>query len=71
MNDDVESPCTNVCIIDQRSGLCRGCYRTLAEISRWMSYTHAEKLALLETVAQRKIAVSEPNPTDVSRINRS
>ncbi len=58
MNDDVESPCTNVCIIDQRSGWCRGCHRTLSEISRWMSYSRAEKLGLLETLAQRKIATA-------------
>jgi predicted Fe-S protein YdhL (DUF1289 family) len=58
MDDDIESPCTNVCIIDQRSGRCRGCYRTLAEISRWMSYSRAEKLALLETIAQRRIAAA-------------
>jgi len=58
MDDDIESPCTNVCMIDQHSNLCRGCYRTLAEISRWMSYSRAEKLALLETLAQRKSAAA-------------
>ena len=62
MDDDVESPCTNVCIIDQHSGRCRGCHRTLAEISRWMSYSRAEKLALLETIAQRKIAAANTKP---------
>lgn len=56
-SDDIESPCTNVCVIEQDSGLCRGCHRTLAEISSWMSYTRAEKLAVLEQIARRKAAV--------------
>jgi len=54
MDDDVESPCTSVCIIDQESGLCRGCRRTLTEISRWMSYSRDEKVALLQTLLLRK-----------------
>ena len=58
MDDDIESPCTNVCMIDQGSGQCKGCYRTLAEISRWMSYSRTEKLALLETLARRKITAA-------------
>jgi len=57
MSDDVASPCTRVCIIDQESGWCRGCRRTLTEISYWASYTRAEKLALLETLAQRDIEI--------------
>ncbi len=57
-DDDVESPCTKVCEIEQGSGLCRGCARTLTEISYWVSYTRAEKLAVLEQVARRKAAIA-------------
>lgn len=31
----VPSPCTNVCRMDEVSGLCRGCWRTLEEIAAW------------------------------------
>ena len=54
MADDIESPCVRVCIRDGTRDICRGCYRTLGEISKWSSYTHAQKLALLEDLAQRK-----------------
>jgi predicted Fe-S protein YdhL (DUF1289 family) len=54
MNDDIDSPCTRICAVDQHSGWCRGCRRTLTEISYWMTYTRAEKLAVLEKIAQRK-----------------
>lgn len=29
------SPCIGVCEMDARSGLCRGCTRTIAEIAQW------------------------------------
>ena len=47
------SPCVNVCVMDDAQGVCRGCRRTLDEIARWSSYSRAEKLAVLEKVAQR------------------
>lgn len=64
-SDEIISPCTRVCIIDQKSGLCRGCRRTLTEISYWASYTRTEKLAVLETIAQR------PHPDGITDDNRS
>jgi uncharacterized protein len=33
----VPSPCINVCEMDQKSGLCRGCLRTIDEIVAWGS----------------------------------
>lgn len=54
----VDSPCTKICVVDAERGLCRGCHRTLAEISRWMNYSRAEQLAVLEKVTQRKAAAT-------------
>jgi predicted Fe-S protein YdhL (DUF1289 family) len=31
----VPSPCISVCVIDERTGLCTGCQRTLDEIAAW------------------------------------
>ena len=60
MSDDIDSPCTGICAVDQQSGWCRGCHRTLTEISYWMTYTRTEKLAVLGKIAQRKaIAILE------------
>ena len=53
-----DSPCIRICVVDAGRGLCRGCHRTLAEISCWVNYSRAERLAVLEKVAQRKAAVS-------------
>jgi predicted Fe-S protein YdhL (DUF1289 family) len=53
-SDSVPSPCINVCVIDAVSGYCRGCLRTLDEISFWAGMTSAQKRALLEELAQRR-----------------
>lgn len=45
------SPCNKVCTIDEASGWCRGCGRTLAEIAAWAS---------LGDAAQREIAARLP-----------
>ncbi len=50
---EVESPCRNMCEIDARSGLCRGCFRTLAEIAAWPGMTSEARRVLTERLAAR------------------
>ena len=49
----VASPCINICQIDERSGLCRGCRRTLDEIQAWSLYDDEERRALWQQLLQR------------------
>jgi predicted Fe-S protein YdhL (DUF1289 family) len=58
MSDDIDSPCNRICVVDTASGFCRGCYRTLGEISYWARFTRTEKFALLEKIARRKAAAA-------------
>jgi len=58
VTDDIDSPCNRICIVETASGFCRGCYRTLHEISYWTRFTRIQKLALLEETAQRKAAAA-------------
>ena len=39
----VDSPCINVCQIDEKKSYCTGCLRTLEEISNWQSYSEKKK----------------------------
>jgi uncharacterized protein len=50
----IVSPCTKVCTIDPRSGLCRGCGRTLDEIGRWMSLSESERDRIMTELPQRR-----------------
>jgi predicted Fe-S protein YdhL (DUF1289 family) len=49
----IASPCTKVCTIDPRSGLCRGCGRTLDEIARWASLSDGERDRTMAELAER------------------
>jgi len=48
------SPCIDVCRMDEASGLCRGCFRTLEEISVWSRAAPAERLRILAAVERRR-----------------
>ena len=55
---DYESPCVRTCVVDQVSGYCRGCGRTLREISYWTRYTPEERHRILEQLPARCAGVT-------------
>jgi len=50
----VPSPCISVCRIDEASGLCIGCLRTLDEIAVWSTLDDAQKRAVWAAIAKRR-----------------
>jgi len=48
------SPCISVCTIDDRTGWCLGCARTIDEIRDWIIMMPDQKQALLEQLAERQ-----------------
>ena len=55
----VPSPCTGVCRIDDASGCCAGCLRSLDEIAGWASATDAERREVWRAIDERR---RQPNP---------
>ena len=51
----IASPCNNVCRIDERSGWCEGCRRTVDEIARWGSVDDDERAAILAELPGRVV----------------
>ncbi len=54
----VPSPCVSICELDERSGSCKGCYRTLQEIAAWSALADAEKLVVWAHIEARQTAVA-------------
>ena len=50
----VLSPCISVCDMDEKSGYCKGCFRTLEEIEWWTIYTNDEKRAIRAQIGPRR-----------------
>jgi len=55
MTDEVKSPCNELCLIDEETGLCTGCLRTCDEIALWATYTNEQKKNVLSKIKDRKI----------------
>lgn len=55
--DMVPSPCISVCRIQSETGLCEGCFRTLAEISSWSRSAPDDKRKLWQLIHERAAAV--------------
>jgi predicted Fe-S protein YdhL (DUF1289 family) len=60
----IASPCTKVCVMDEATGLCRGCYRTLDEIARWGTMSDGERSAVVAELPARRAdaPVTQPAP---------
>jgi predicted Fe-S protein YdhL (DUF1289 family) len=50
---EVASPCINVCKMNEVTGFCEGCRRTLEEIACWSIYDPDEKRAVLARLPAR------------------
>lgn len=49
----VRSPCTNICRIDDATGWCAGCGRTLDEIARWGATSAEDRDAVMSELGER------------------
>ena len=56
----ISTPCIRVCITDPETGLCEGCGRTIAEISRWFAMSEEERLAVMAELPERLEGLRPP-----------
>jgi predicted Fe-S protein YdhL (DUF1289 family) len=49
------SPCLNICTLDA-AGVCRGCFRSLAEIAEWTRMSAGEQWAVVDRAQARRLA---------------
>ena len=50
----VTSPCINVCQMDELTGLCSGCFRTIDEITVWAGVDDSRRRGILAAIAKRR-----------------
>ena len=60
-DDQVPSPCVNVCVVDQANGVCIGCLRTLDEIAAWSVLDADAKRAVLAALGERRARLAPAN----------
>jgi predicted Fe-S protein YdhL (DUF1289 family) len=52
----VPSPCIGVCRIDEATGWCAGCWRTLDEIAAWGTSDDATRRRIWQAIEARQAA---------------
>lgn len=58
----IASPCINVCRMDEGTGWCLGCGRTIPEISNWSAKPPEERRAIRAALPERMTALrAAPN----------
>lgn len=50
----VPSPCVSVCAIDEATGFCAGCLRTIDEIAAWSVLDDAERRDVWARIGERR-----------------
>jgi uncharacterized protein len=57
------SPCISVCRMNEVSGWCEGCLRTLDEIGFWSVLDDEDKHAVWQLIEQRRLlGAAQPGP---------
>lgn len=52
--EEVKSPCISVCAMDETTGLCQGCYRTIEEIEKWWDLDATQQQEIIEKASERE-----------------
>lgn len=58
------SPCISVCQLDDATGWCIGCYRTIDEIRDWIIMEPAQRQQVLDRLAERRNRAAAPGPVE-------
>ncbi len=51
---EVVSPCISICQMDQATGVCKGCYRTLEEIATWGRLDNQQRWDIVQSLRDRR-----------------
>ncbi|MEI7574589.1 MAG: DUF1289 domain-containing protein [Methylotenera sp.] len=52
--NEIQSPCIGVCTVDDSTGMCLGCYRTVDEIKGWWDMNPKNQKNLLIALEKRQ-----------------
>lgn len=52
------TPCVGVCELDA-TGICRGCWRSIDEISHWGAFGDAERARIMDVVLPARAAAEQ------------
>lgn len=54
--EPIASPCIGVCAMNEMTGLCEGCYRSIEEIREWWDMAPEARNSVMGELEQRQSA---------------
>ncbi len=51
---EIQSPCIGICSMDDITGFCQGCFRTLQEIQQWWDLDSTSKQSVIALAGARE-----------------
>ncbi len=54
VQQEIQTPCIGVCSMDDTTGYCHGCYRTIDEIKAWWDMSADSQKTLLSALEARQ-----------------
>ncbi|MGB7816164.1 MAG: DUF1289 domain-containing protein [Methylotenera sp.] len=51
---EIQSPCIGVCSMNDATGFCHGCYRTIEEIQQWWDLDNQQKQEVVLKASERE-----------------
>ena len=58
VDGELPSPCISICRVNESTGWCEGCFRTLGEIAGWSSAGDQRKRGIWKLIERRMDALS-------------
>jgi predicted Fe-S protein YdhL (DUF1289 family) len=58
----IETPCIQICQIDDVTRVCRGCLRSLDEIANWARYPATERARIMRELPARQATPRAADP---------
>ena len=52
--NEIVSPCVSICIMNEASGFCEGCWRTRDEIAGWRRMDDDERWDVIDRLRDRR-----------------
>ena len=50
----IQTPCKNICELDEKLYICKTCKRTEDEIASWLDYTPSERKAVMKRIKEKQ-----------------
>ena len=66
----IESPCVQICQIDEENGICTGCGRTRPEIALWTRLEPEQRREVMDALPERMRSWREARKAKLGRGNR-